>query len=143
MTTTSTDLEPYAVLIGTWDVEFTHPMMDGPVRGETTVEWLTERAFLIQRTRNDHPQVPDSIQVIGPGPDGLQSDYYDQRGVRRVYAIALHDRELRQWRAAPGFSQRFAGTLSADGTRLDGLWQMCTDDATWFDDPTVRWSRRA
>jgi hypothetical protein len=138
---TTTELEPFAPLIGTWDLDFTHPMIDGVVRGETSFEWLTGGTFLIQRTRNDHPQVPDSIQVIGLGPDGLQSDYFDERGVRRVYAVSLRERHLRLWRAAPGFSQRFIATLSDDGVRLDGLWQLSTDDATWVDDPRVHYRR--
>jgi hypothetical protein len=94
------------------------------------------------RTSAEHPDAPDALWVLGAGPDGLQADYYDSRGVRRVYATSLRGRELRYWRAAAGFSQRFLGTISADGREIDGLWQLSRDDATWDDDLRMRFLRR-
>jgi hypothetical protein len=139
---TTTELEPYDVLVGEWDVEMSHPMIEGALRGEARVEWLEGRAFLMQRATADHPDAPDSLWVIGPGPDGLQVDYFDSRGVRRVYATSLLGRELRFWRAAAGFSQRFLGTISDDGREIDGLWQLSRDDATWDDDLRMHFRRR-
>ena len=80
--------------------------------------------------------------MIGPGADGLRMDYFDSRGVRRVYAVSLRDRELRMWRAVPGFSQRFLGAISADGREIDGLWELSRDDATWDADLRIRFLRR-
>lgn len=139
---TTTELEAYGVLVGEWDVEMSHPMIDGDFRGSAQIEWLEGRAFLIQRASADHPDAPDSLWVIGPGPDGLQVDYYDSRGVRRVYATSLRGGELRFWRAVPGFSQRFVGRISDDGREMDGLWQLSRDDATWDDDLRMRFLRR-
>lgn len=136
------ELEPFDVLVGRWDLEITHPTFEGVVRGEATFEWLEGQAFLIQRSSNEHPDAPDSITIIGPGPDGLQADYFDSRGVRRVYACSLRDRELRMWRAVPGFSQRFLGTFSADRSEIDGGWDLSLDDATWNEDLGVRFLRR-
>lgn len=139
---TTTELDPYDVLVGEWTLELTHPTFEGVIRGEARIEWLEGRAFLIQRATNEHPDAPDSCMVIGPGPDGLRVDYYDSRGVRRVYATSLRDRELRFWRAAPGFSQQFLGRISADGREIDGLWQLSLDDASWADDLRMRFTRR-
>jgi hypothetical protein len=142
MDMTTTELEPYDVLVGEWEIELAHPAIDGAMRGTASIEWLEGRAFLIQRATAEHPDAPDALWVIGPGPDGLQADYYDSRGVRRVYATSLRDRELRLWRAAPGFSQRFVGRISDDGREIDGLWQLCRDDAAWDDDLRMRFARR-
>jgi hypothetical protein len=35
------------------------------------------------------------------------------------------------WRAAPGFKQRFTGTVRADGDAVDARWEMSTDGVTW------------
>jgi hypothetical protein len=32
---------------------------------------------------------------------------------------------------APGFNQRFTGTLSADADTIDGRWEMSKDGVTW------------
>ncbi|MEV6811724.1 hypothetical protein [Micromonospora sp. NPDC051296] len=37
----------------------------------------------------------------------------------------------RQWRDAPGFGQRFVGTLAADGDRIDGRWEISRDGTRW------------
>jgi hypothetical protein len=34
-------------------------------------------------------------------------------------------------REAPGFNQRFTGTLSADGDAVDARWEMSRDGVTW------------
>ena len=38
-------------------------------------------------------------------------EYFDSRGVRRIYGVSLEDGVLRMWRDAPGFDQRFCATL--------------------------------
>lgn len=59
-------LEPLDVLIGTWSIEGSHVALPGSVlRGQTTFEWLEGKRFLIQRERIEHPDVPDSISIIG------------------------------------------------------------------------------
>jgi hypothetical protein len=51
--------------------------------------------------------------------------YFDPRGVHRVFAVDITADTWRFWNAAPGFSQRFSGTLSDDGSTISGeteLW---------------------
>jgi hypothetical protein len=134
-------LAPFDVLIGAWDTEATHPMVEGVVAGRMTFEWLEGGKFLIQRARNEHEQFPDSICVIGAPEtgDGLVMEYFDSRGVRRTYGISLEDGVLRMWRDDPEFAQRFAATLGPD--RFDGRWELARTPGEWKDDLRVAYRR--
>ena len=135
-------LEPFDALIGTWATEATHPEFDAVVPGTVMFEWLEGGRFLIQRSRNEHEQFPDSISVIGApeSGDGLVTEYFDSRGVRRTYGVSLEDGVLRIWRDAPGFDQRFSATL-APGS-FEGLWQVARTPGEWRDDLKVTYRRR-
>jgi hypothetical protein len=130
-------LEPFQALIGEWTIEMTPPMVeDAVVRGHATYEWLEGGRFLIQRAINEHPDFPDSLCVIGvmEGENDLSMQYFDLRGVHRVYAIGLDGRELTLVRDAPGFAQRASAMLSNDGSTLAGVWQLNEDDQGYRDD---------
>ena len=103
MTERAPALDPFEALIGTWTTEATHRLFDGVVPGSVTYEWLEGGRFLIQRSRNDHELLPDAISIIGAheAGDGLVMEYFDSRGVRRTYGVALEDGVLRMWRDAP------------------------------------------
>ena len=135
-------LEPFDALIGTWATEATHPQFEGVVPGSIEFEWLAGGHFLVQRIHNDHELFPDAICVIGApeSGDGLSMEYFDSRGVRRTYGIALEDRVLRIWRDAPGFDQRFSATLGRD--EFEGLWQLARTPGDWQDDLKMIYRRR-
>jgi hypothetical protein len=128
-------------LVGTWAVEATHPALEGVAHGEATFEWLEGGKFLIYRSRNDVPDAPDSISIIG-APDGgeLTMFYFDSRGVHRVYRMAISDNEWTLSRDHPGFSQHFIGKM--DGGMIAGLWQLSRDGQTWDADLAVTFTRR-
>ena len=137
-------LEPFQALIGEWTIEMTHPMVeDTVVRGRATYEWLEGGRFLIQRALNDHPDFPDSLCVIGvmEGQNDLSMQYFDSRGVHRVYAIGFDGRELTLERDAPGFAQRGSAKLSDDGSTLAGVWQLNEDDQGYRDDLAFTYRR--
>ncbi len=135
-----TDLAPFDALVGTWTTEATHPMLEGVVvPGRITFEWLEGGKFLIQRSRNEHEQFPDSISVIGAAEDGLVKEYFDSRGVRRTYGISLEAGVLREWGEFPEFAQRYAATLAPDA--FEGLWQMARTPGDWRDDLKVTYRR--
>lgn len=137
-------LAPFQALIGEWTIEMTHPMLEGTVvRGRATYEWLEDGRFLIQRASNDHPAVPDSLSVIGvmEGENDLSMQYFDSRGVHRVYAIGFNGRELTLERDAPGFAQRGRAKLSNDGSSLAGVWQLNEDDQGYRDDLAFTYRR--
>ena len=126
------------VFVGRWTTEATHPAVpDTVVHGEAVFEWLEGERFLILRARNDHPDFPDSISVIGLVEDRTAMYYFDSRGVHRVYETSVSEGVWRISRDAPGFSQRFKGTFSEDGNTITGVFQLSRDDATWDDDLAI------
>lgn len=137
-------LEPFEALIGEWELELTHRMLEGTVvRGRSSYEWLEGGRFLIQRAANEHPDFPDSICVIGvmEGEDDLSMQYFDSRGVHRVYAIGFDGRELTMERDAPGFAQRASAKLSDDGATLAGAWQLNEGDQGFKEDLAFTYRR--
>jgi hypothetical protein len=133
-------LAPLHALVGTWATEATHPAYPSTVvTGRATFEWLEGERFLIQRSRTDHPDFPDSIAILGAPEEQLAMHYYDSRGVHRVYGMSVDQGVWRMWRDAPGFSQRFEGTLGED--TIAGLWQLSRDDSSWDDDLMITFHR--
>jgi hypothetical protein len=133
----SAKLKPFEALIGEWAMELTHPSIEGTVvHGRTAYEWLEGGRFLLQRAVNEHPDFPDSLSVIGvmEGGSDLSMQYFDARGVHRVYAIAFDGKELTIARDAPEFDQRLSATLSDDGSTLTGVWQLNENDEGYRDD---------
>jgi hypothetical protein len=159
-TTPDLALKPLNRLVGTWTTEATHPALPGVVvHGTSVIEWLEGERFMIQRSRTDHPDFPDSISIIGStehdrvdagsrgvataaGKPELTMHYFDSRGVFRVYRVSADEEALRFWRDAPGFSQRFAGRFADRGDTMAGTWQLCEDDVHWNDDLRITYRRR-
>jgi hypothetical protein len=143
MTDRDPALEPFDALIGTWDTEAKHRLVDGVVQGSVTFEWLEGGHFLVQRSHNDHELFPDAISVIGApeAGEGLVMEYFDSRGVRRTYRVSLDDGVWRIWRDQPGFDQRFSATLGQD--YFEGLAQLAETPGDWQDDLKVIYRRRA
>ncbi|HYH11058.1 MAG TPA: hypothetical protein VD789_01795 [Thermomicrobiales bacterium] len=151
-----TDLIPHptlghlAPLVGAWAIEATHQALPGDViRGRATFEWLGEGEFLVWRARYDHPDIPDSIAIMGCDDVGDLRDpeggctvqYYDVRGVTRRYRLSAEPGIWRYWREVPGFSQRFTGTISEDGGSIDGVVELNRDDSTWEPDLSITYRR--
>jgi hypothetical protein len=90
------------------------------VHGTAEFEWLEGERFLLQRSRSDHPEFPDSLIVFGADEEGLSMNYFDSRGVHRIYHVSLSGDVWRMWRHSPGFSQRCNGKLSPDGDTIEG-----------------------
>ena len=141
--TSQHDVEPLGVLVGEWTTRVTHPLFPGVVvEGRATFEWLEGRKFLIGRSRNDHPDFPDSLAVFGaPEGEPLTMHYYDSRGVERVYGTSLRDGVWRCWRDAPGFSQRLEARVGDDGATIMGLWHLSRDDQSWDADLEITYRR--
>jgi hypothetical protein len=129
-------LDALDVLVGEWTTELRFPG-DPPVTGQgrTTFEWLEGRFFLIQRVSTGQPDGPGAITVIGAGPSGtFRQNFFDNRGVQRVYQMSLNGGAWRLWRESPGFWQRFLGTLSPDGQVITGAWEKSRDGTSWQHD---------
>ncbi len=141
MTERHPSLEAFDQLIGTWVTEATHPQFDGVVAGRVTFEWLEGGHFLIMRGTTEHELFPDNLSIIGPPEDGdgLISEYFDSRGVRRTYEVAFAAGELRIWRDHEGFDQRFSARPQPD--RFAGLWQLARTPGEWHDDLAMSYRR--
>ena len=48
--------------------------------------------------------------------------------------MTLSDGVWKIWRDAPGFNQRFTGTLSDDGNTITGQYEFSSDGTTWSKD---------
>jgi len=135
-------LEPFEALVGTWDTEVKHRLVEETVSGEVTFEWLPGGHYLVMRSHVDHDLFPDGLCVIGAPEDGdgLLMEYFDSRGVRRTYGISLEDGILRMWRDAPGFDQRYEATIAPDV--FEGVFQLAETPGEWQDDLTMVYRRR-
>jgi hypothetical protein len=98
------------------------------------------REFVVQRWTVPDPG-PDGLAVIGLDPDrkgAYLQHYFDNRGVARVYKMTFEGNEWKLWRDEPDispldFSQRYTGTLSEDGNRIEGTWEI-NEDGSWAKD---------
>jgi hypothetical protein len=143
----STDLERLGQrLVGEWVTKATHPEVPGTtVSGVAEVQWLEGERFLVFRARNDHPDFPDSISIIGD-TDGLRWHYFDSRGVHRIYEMHVTDEgwEIARdaaGRDAPAFSQRLTVTFEDDDNTMAGRSKLSYDNETWQDDLQITYRR--
>jgi hypothetical protein len=128
-------------LVGAWTTEATHPEVPGTtVSGTAEVEWLEGERFLVFRARNDHPDFPDSISIIGD-TEGLRWHYFDSRGVHRIYEMRITDDGWEIARDAPQFSQRLIVRFQEGDNAMEGRSKLSRDDRTWQDDLQITYRR--
>ena len=114
-------LQPF---IGEWSVEGRHVALpDMVIRGRSVFEWWGDRTFLMHRATLDHPDFPDSIEIMGATqPDGgLAKHYFDSRGVHRLFAMTFDGGVWTLFRKAAGpddFDQSTNYVFSADGRTI-------------------------
>lgn len=137
-------------LVGEWDM-WAAGHRAGPVRTEFAP--LEGGAFLVQRTDagpttafppewGAHVPFPTStITGYDDTADEFTTLYADGRGVARVYRTSLTDRVWKQWRAAPGFHQRFTATFDEPGDTITGAWERSQDGEVWAVDFDVHYVR--
>ena len=125
-------LKQLEVLIGDWEVEV--PQFPGP-RGLATFEWLEDGAYVCFHSDAPDP-APSATLVIGrdESSEVYTVLHYDSRGVSRVYQMSFGGGVWKLWRQAPGFWQRFSGTLSDDGSSIRAMWEKSPDGSTWEHD---------
>ncbi len=132
------------VFVGEWNVTLTLPM-NPPFKAtvRASFEWLEDESYLMYRLGDKAAGPPYSVCVIGrdDSVDTYTMLYFDDRGVSRVYQMSLEGREWRQWRQAPGFSQRFSGTFSDDGNTITAKWEKSSDGVSWEHDFDLTYPR--
>jgi hypothetical protein len=125
-------LRQLEVLIGEWEVEV--PQFPGP-RGRATFEWLEDGAYL--RCHSDAPDPAPSATLIISRDESSEVYtvlHFDSRGVSRVYQMSFGEDVWKIWRQAPGFCQRFSGTLSDDGASIRAAWEKSPGGSRWEHD---------
>jgi hypothetical protein len=123
------ELQAFEALVGEWTMKATGA--DGtpwPGEARTRFAWMAGEKWLVQHWSVEMPEAPDGLAVWGRDPDSgeLVQNYFDQRGVHRVYRTSLEDGVWRLWRDEPSFPQRFTGRISGDGRRIDGTYELGT-----------------
>ena len=58
-----------------------------------------------------------------------------------MFAVDITADTWRFWNDAPGFSQRFTGTLSDDDNAIKGEGELSRDGATWQQDLAIIYRR--
>jgi len=132
-------LDEFDALLGEW--KLTVPQF-GATAGRAVFERLKEGGFVVQRSYAPDP-APDGVWIIG-ADDSTEVRtvlYHDSRGVARVYQTSLVEGVWRVWRDAPGFAQRYTGTLSPDGRTITGAWEIARDNATWAKDFDLNYTK--
>ena len=136
-------LQPFSVLVGTWQTVGSHPQLPGKLHGRASFEWLEGGAFMIMRSEIDEPKVPSGIAIFGSDDTTGEYSmlYFDERGVSRRYEVSLRDNVWKFWRNVPGFFQRFTGTLVDDGRTIVGKGELSKDGSTWEKDLDLTYTR--
>jgi hypothetical protein len=142
--TPDNNLKPLDILAGQWVISAPNPMEPTQrVHGTVSFEWLSGGRYLIERVIIDHADFPDSIAIIGYDEitRNFTQHYFDSRGVERIYGMSLIDNVWKLWRDAPGFSQRFIGTISDDGNAITSRWEKSVDGSNWEHDFDLTYTR--
>jgi hypothetical protein len=132
-------MERLEVFIGEWAMEASFSAAPAEVAGRAVFEWILDRQFVMERA--EVPDAPDSIAIVGfdPAHEAYRQHYFDSRGIARVYAMDLSDGVWTLVRDSADFtplefSQRFTGTFSGDGQRINGRWETSGDGSNWEHD---------
>jgi hypothetical protein len=130
-------LRDLSSLVGEWVADITFPGPDVVTATATvSIEWIERGAFIAIRSTVEWEGPGESISVIGRNDENGDYTvlYFDDRGVSRIYQMIFKDGVWRQWRDAPGFSQRFTGELSESGDEITAMWEASEDGETWTKD---------
>ena len=125
-------MHEFEPLIGEWHGEGEFPDPPMKMTAETTIERLGE--FIVIRSVGEPAELPDTISIVGGAPEGEAQPmhYFDSRGVKRLFMMAIVGSTWKIWRApgedwngpdGPGFNQRYIGEISADGRSIAGRWE--------------------
>jgi hypothetical protein len=140
-------------LVGEWSLAIVLPGEERPaelpdIGARNAWEWMGDSGLLVQRWSVPVDEAPDGLAVIGwdEGRATFLQHYFDDRGVVRVYELTLVDGVLTLERTRADFSplhfsQRYVGTLTEDGRRIDGAWFIAHDHETWEKDFDLIYTR--
>lgn len=139
------------IFVGEWTVEARFPgtPWGAAPPAKSVFEEILGGRYLVQRTEVPVPGAPDGFAIVAtdaPNGEYLQH-YYDSRGVTRLYGMTVRDGVWTLLRETADFSplefaQRFTGTFSADGNRIEGVWEKKLPGEDWELDFALNYVRR-
>ena len=140
-------LKALEVLVGEWQMEISNasflPHPSDTVKGSISFEWAQDGAFLVMRMGDKPADAPAALWLISR--DESISNYivlyYDSRSVSRVYEMSFSEGVWKMWRNAPGFCQRYEGTVSEDSKTIAARWEKSSDGPTWEHDFDVTYAK--
>jgi hypothetical protein len=132
--------------VGEWTVQV---HLADALAGRTVFEWALGGQYLQQRSASPRPDFPETLALVAPdeAAGSYVQHYFDSRGVVRIYRMELRGRRWTLLRAEADFSplafwQRFQGEFSADGSVIEGQWEMSPDGgAQWNVDFGMTYTR--
>ncbi len=129
----SRGLNQLDILLGDWVTE-SRAYSEG--RGFTKVAPTEDGKFLRIESSAEDNRFPHSTELVGSDEsrDECTALYHDSRGVYRVYRMSVVDGVWRMWRDAPGFNQRYIGTIKDGGQTIEGRWERSGDGERWHVD---------
>lgn len=97
----------------------------------------------MMRSEIDELGIPSGIAVFGSDDSTGEFFmlYFDERGVSRKYGVSLRDNIWKWWRNAPGFSQRYEGTIVDGCNTIIGKGELSKDDSSWEKDLDLTYKR--
>ena len=120
-------LKALDILVGEWAMVGTHPELPSTIYGQSTFERLRDGALLVWHFNWESGHgVPSACSVIGQddSSEACSMLYTDERGVARIYQMRIVGGVWKQWRDAPGFSQRMTGTFSNDNNTITWVGEL-------------------
>jgi hypothetical protein len=138
-------LETLEPLVGGWTTQATFVDRDDVFRGTTTFAWFGGGSYLIQHASMEDPIFPTAIMLTGPavGGERVVQHYFDSRGIARIYEVSLEGGLLRLWRDDADFAQRYSGRFGADGSTIEGAWEIREPGEGWRHDFAFSYTRVA
>jgi hypothetical protein len=125
-------LEPF---VGDWTLEAS---LAPGVNGKATFEWTLDDQFLRFHLEIPVEGAPEGLSIIALDHDGeaFTMHYFDSRGVVRLYEMRIDDGAWTLTRNSADFTplpfhQRYTGSFSDDGRRIDGRWETSDDGVEW------------
>jgi len=134
-------------LVGEWEMELSNasflPRPSDTVKGLVSFECVQDGAFLVMRMGDNSASPPAAMWLISRDESipNYTVLYYDARRVSRVYGMSFSDGVWKMWREAPGFLQRFTGTISDDGKTITARWEKSSDGSKWEHDFDVTYTK--
>jgi len=141
-------LNPLKGWVGDWEMELSNASFlprpsDRGKGGPVLIEWVQDGAFLAMRMGDKSTSPPQALWLIGrdDSTPNYTVLYYDARCVSRVYEMSFSEGVWKMWREAPGFWQRYEGTVSKDGKTITAHWEKSSDGSRWEHDFDVTYTK--